>query len=282
VAETITDRIRRYILDGGDADLRRLLSVSELTADAAGRALREAGVERGYSALDCGCGPIGALAVLAELVGPSGRVVGVDASPAAIDRARSVTAALGLGNVELVAGDLHELDADALGGPFDVAFSRLFLMHQLDPVRTLRHIAGLLRPDGTIVVHEALRDPAPRSQPPLDALADYWELLHTVLERSGRPAQTVANLPRSAQAAGLDVVAASGFFLLAEPPELGFELHAATAAAARDRALALGVSAETIDELISTLRMAAAGDYEWVCTPFFLDLTLRKPALGSG
>ena len=130
MAETITDRVRRYILDGGDADLRRLLSVSEQTAEMARRALRDAGVGPGHSAIDCGCGPIGALAVLAELVGPSGRVVGVDASPAAIERAGSVTAALGLGNVELVAGDLHDLDAAALGGPFDVAFTRLFLMHR--------------------------------------------------------------------------------------------------------------------------------------------------------
>jgi hypothetical protein len=61
---------------------------------------------------------------------------------------------------------------------------------------------------------------------------------------------------------------------------LGFELHAATAAASRDRALALGVSAETIDELVNTLRTAATADYEWVGTPFFLDLTLRKPANG--
>jgi SAM-dependent methyltransferase len=280
VAETITDRMRRYILDGGDADLRRLLSVSEQTAEMARHALRNAGVGPGYSAIDCGCGPIGGLAVLAELVGPSGRVVGVDASQAAIDRARSVTAALGLGNVELVAGDLHDLDADALGGPFDVAFSRLFLMHQPDPLRTLRHIAGLLRPGGNIVAHEPLRDPAPRSHPRLDALEAYWELLHMVMHRAGLPAQTVADLPRSAPAAGLDVVAASGFFLLTDPPELGFELHAATAAASRDRALALGVSAETIDELVNTLRTAATADYEWVGTPFFLDLTLRKPANG--
>jgi hypothetical protein len=61
---------------------------------------------------------------------------------------------------------------------------------------------------------------------------------------------------------------------------LGFELHAATAAAARDRAVAFGVSGETIDELVDALRTAATGDYDWVCTPFFLDLTLRKPAIG--
>jgi Methyltransferase domain len=165
----------------------------------------------------------------------------VDASEAAIDRARSVTAALGLDNVELFAGDLHDLGADALGGPFDVAFTRLFLMHQPDPARTLRHIAGRLRAGGTIVAHEALRSPAPRSHPHLEALGGYWELLHTVMQQAGLPALSVERLPRSAHAAGLDVVEANGFFTLADPLELGFELHAATVAASRERAIALGV-----------------------------------------
>jgi len=28
---------------------------------------------------------------------------------------------------------------------------------------------------------------------------------------------------------------------------------------------------------VRRLREAKSGQYEWVCTPFFLDLTLRKP-----
>ena len=37
--------------------------------------------------MDCGCGPIGALTVMADIVGPTGRVVGVDVSKPAIQRA---------------------------------------------------------------------------------------------------------------------------------------------------------------------------------------------------
>ena len=127
--------------------------------------------------IDCGCGPLGGLAVLAEMVGPAGRVVGVDLSPATVQRARAVVSALELGNVEVVAGDLHDLDAAALGGPFDLAFTRLFLMHQPDPVRTLRHIADLLRPGGWLVVHEPLPSPPPRSHPHLEAVTGAWDLI---------------------------------------------------------------------------------------------------------
>jgi hypothetical protein len=61
-------------------------------------------------------------------------------------------------------------------------------------------------------------------------------------------------------------------------PELSFELHAATLQAARERAVASGVAAgQQIDDLVSDLRAAKGGGYEWVSAPFVLDLTLRKP-----
>jgi SAM-dependent methyltransferase len=176
---------------------------------------------------------------LAEL-GPAGRVIGVDFSEPAVQRARSVVAALELGNVEVFAGDIHELDAAAVGGPFDLAYARLFLMHQPDPVRTLRQIARLLRPGGWVVAQEALRTPPPRSHPHLDALGAYWDLVYQLLERAGGvPHDAVDDLAQSARAAGLDVVAADGSFATTDP-ERGFDLHAATLLAARDRAVASG------------------------------------------
>src|SRR5262250_1235155 len=134
MADAIAERVRRYILDGSDEDLRRLLGVAESTREMARSAFRRVGMQEGWNAIDCGCGPIGGLAVMAEMVGPGGRIVGVDLNQAAVQRARAVVSALELGNVEVVAGDLHELDSAALGGPFDLAYTRLFLMHQADPV----------------------------------------------------------------------------------------------------------------------------------------------------
>jgi ubiquinone/menaquinone biosynthesis C-methylase UbiE len=151
MAEAIAERVTRYVLDGSDDDLRRLLSISQVTAETARRAFHRVGVREGGTAIDCGCGPIGGLTVMAEMVGPSGRIVGIDFSEPAIRRARSVVSALGLENVELVAGDIHDHDTATLGGPFDLAFTRCFLTHQLDAVRTLMQIAGLLRPGGWIV-----------------------------------------------------------------------------------------------------------------------------------
>ena len=73
MAEVIAERVRRYILDGSDEDLRRLLGVAETTREMARSAFRRVGMQEGWHAIDCGCGPIGGLAVMAELVGPAGR-----------------------------------------------------------------------------------------------------------------------------------------------------------------------------------------------------------------
>src|SRR5580698_4270272 len=101
MAEEVTARVSRYINDGSDQDLRRLLRGAGLVAEPARTAFRRAGVQQGWNVIDCGCGPLGGLAVLAEMVGPAGRVVGVDLSPAAVQRARAVVSALELGNVEV-------------------------------------------------------------------------------------------------------------------------------------------------------------------------------------
>jgi SAM-dependent methyltransferase len=276
MSEATAGQVQRYILEGSDDELRRLLSVSEVTAGAARRAFSRAGVSQGWAAIDCGCGPIGALAVLSEMVGPSGRVVGVDASELAVTRAQAATAALQLGNTEVFAGDINHLDPAVLGGPFDLAFTRLFLMHQADPVLTLRAIARLVRPGGWIILHEPLSDPPPRSHPQLDALDVYWGMLHQLLEKIGVPRGNVENLPHSARAAGLEAVSEDGFFILGEP-ELGFEMHAGTLAAFKEAAIQGGIAAQTIDDVLGSLRAAKAGGYEWVSTPFFLDLALRKP-----
>jgi hypothetical protein len=84
MAEAIAERVRRYILDGGDEDLRRLLGMAETTREMARSAFRRVGMQEGWHAIDCGCGPIGGLAVMAEMVGPAGRVVGVAFSEPAI------------------------------------------------------------------------------------------------------------------------------------------------------------------------------------------------------
>jgi hypothetical protein len=154
-------------------------------------------------------------------------------------------------------------------------------MHQSDIAKTLVRIAGIVRPGGWIVCQEPLRTPAPRSQPHLDALSDYWDLLHRLLARAGGPQRSVEDLPRVAANNALEVHHAGGFFNILAPEE-GFELHAGTLTAIREGATQSGIAtAEQIDELLTVLRAAKHEKHQWVSTPFYLDLTLRTPPQGK-
>ena len=61
-------------------------------------------------------------------------------------------------------------------------------------------------------------------------------------------------------------------------PSLAFDLHASTLAAGRGRAGESGLATEReVDELLQSMRRGKDRDYQWVSTPFFLDLAFRKP-----
>jgi ubiquinone/menaquinone biosynthesis C-methylase UbiE len=157
--ETGPDRVSRYTLDGGDEDLRRLVRIAELMSDAARTALRRVDIQAGWRAIECGCGPVGALPVLAEMVGPTGQVVGVDFNESAVGQAQEVIGGLALDNVEVVLGDVDRLDGAGLGGEFDLAYTRCFLMHQPDLTATLSRIAALIRPGGWSAKSRSERPP---------------------------------------------------------------------------------------------------------------------------
>jgi len=50
--ESIPERIRHYVLDGSDRDLRRLLSVAEVQAESARAAIRRIGDIAGWRAIE--------------------------------------------------------------------------------------------------------------------------------------------------------------------------------------------------------------------------------------
>jgi trans-aconitate 2-methyltransferase len=92
--------------------------------------------------LDAGCGTGRVTKLLLELV-PDGRVIGVDASPSMIEKARRT-----LGDrVELIVSDLLELD---LSEPVDAIFSNATLHWILDHRRLFERLHAALRPGGQL------------------------------------------------------------------------------------------------------------------------------------
>jgi ubiquinone/menaquinone biosynthesis C-methylase UbiE len=67
-----------YILGVNEDERTRLLAQAELHAPEARVLLDRVGVAPGWRTIDVGCGPLGVLDLLAERVGPTGTVVGLD------------------------------------------------------------------------------------------------------------------------------------------------------------------------------------------------------------
>lgn len=105
----------------------------------------------GVAVLDVGCGPATDTLALAALVGPRGRVAGVDQDPAMVAEADRRAAAAGLADrVEHRQGDATALPfADAR---FDAVRSERLFMHLPDPEGALREMARVTRPGGRVVV----------------------------------------------------------------------------------------------------------------------------------
>ena len=140
-----------YTMGRTQAETERLMRQSRMYSGLTRRMLTEAGLTNGMRVLDIGSGAGDVAMAAAELVGPEGRVVGVDINAEILETARARVAQAGYDNVEFVAGDLRTLD---LGGDFDALIGRFVLMYLPDPTETLRNLTARVRPGGIVAFHE--------------------------------------------------------------------------------------------------------------------------------
>lgn len=153
----------------------------------------------GMRVLDVGSGT-GAVAFLAaELVDPSGEVVGTDISPAAIAAARDAAATRALAQVSFREGDPAEMVFER---PFDFVVGRYVLMFQADPSAMLRRLAKYLRVGGVIVFHEPDWSFV-RSEPAAPTYDRCCRWIVDTLDRAGTSTNMGARLHRALLGAGL-------------------------------------------------------------------------------
>ncbi len=137
-----------YQLGSGATELRRLTLQGRVLAPATRMILLTAGIRSGMRVLDLGSGMGDAAFVAAELVGPTGEVVGIDQSPEAAAKANLRAQQQRRSNVRFVVGDVHDPAPD---GPFDAIVGRLVLMWVPDPAVVLKTQSRLLRSRGIVV-----------------------------------------------------------------------------------------------------------------------------------
>jgi SAM-dependent methyltransferase len=157
--------------------------------------------------LDVGAGPGHAAIDLAEIVGPSGRVVAVDESPLFLKHLADRVAGHHRHNVDRVLGDVQQLESllPNRSGTIDLAYARWVLCFTPDPGAVVRGVAALLKPGGRFAVQDYFNyetmSLAPRSEPfsrVVRAIGKSWR------ERGGDP-DVVARLPALVRQHGLEL-----------------------------------------------------------------------------
>jgi SAM-dependent methyltransferase len=161
-----------YVLATGQAAAYRLHILHDLYERGTLRLLLGAGLRRGMRVADVGCGVGMVTALLAQLVGPEGHVVGIDCSGAQLAQARERLASVGT-NASFVEAGATETGLPP--GSFDLVYCRFLLLHLPDPERALGEMRSLLKPEGILVCEDGDLTSS-GSEPPsaLAAFADLW------------------------------------------------------------------------------------------------------------
>ena len=123
---------------------------TESTASFAGvsNPLLIAPLEAGATVGDIGSGAGMDLMLAARRVGPSGRAIGVDMTPAMIEKARASARAAGIDNLEIRQGDAQALPID--DASIDVVISNGVLNLTTDKVQAFSEIWRILKPGGRL------------------------------------------------------------------------------------------------------------------------------------
>jgi len=119
------------------------------------RRLRLPGQGQGLRLLDAGCGTGASTAALLT-VAPEAEIIAVDASRGMLDAAQAKPWPA---SVRFVHAPVEELAEHGITGPFDAILAAYLVRNLADPDSQLRAFRTLLRPGGTLAVHEySVRD----------------------------------------------------------------------------------------------------------------------------
>ena len=191
-----------YALPRSEEEYQRLARQAAFLGGATERLFRAAGLAAGMRILDVGSGAGDVALLVAQLVGPDGEVMGVDADGAALETARARARSMGLDRVGFVEGDLRTAE---VGDRFDAVVGRLVLMYTGDPVQVLRNLVPRVRPGGLVVFQELDLDPAAFSYSVPDATLwnQVGRLLIETFVKAGMQARMGPRLSQVFTAAGL-------------------------------------------------------------------------------
>jgi len=182
-------------------DYTRLCDQAEMWRAASESLLDDIGLKPGLSCLDVGSGPGSVMRLMADRVGETGTVTGLeidgDLGRQALADLKAETGA----DVRLVAGDVLHTETLA-GAPFDLTYCRFFLMHMPDPVAILEKMHRWTKPGGVVAAQEFDFE-AIAIEPLCPPIVEFNRLFEGVFRAHGRNLRAGRQLPAQFEAADI-------------------------------------------------------------------------------
>ena len=182
-----------YVLGTNDEEVERLGLQHRIWRSRALDAWRRAGFTAGQTLLDVGCGPGYASLDLAEIAGPSGRVVCIDKSGHFLDVLDQTRQTRGAFQIETVRAELDEPALPTLAA--NGAWCRWVFAFVKHPRRLLGALATSLKPGGMLVIHEYFDYAAWRLSPRTPAFEKFVETVMATWRTAGGEPDIGMDLP---------------------------------------------------------------------------------------
>jgi ubiquinone/menaquinone biosynthesis C-methylase UbiE len=192
-----------YIMGTTDDEYERLRRQARMFERFAVAAFDRIQLGQGMSCLDVGCGPGEVMRLMAERVGSSGRVVGIDVDDRIAAQALNDLRSKGYAQCSIVTADLYTLE-QTLHDVFDVVYARLLVQHLDDPLAGLTQMYRRVKPGGQLVIQDMYL-PAIDSDSPTILLREMRSIVDGVWGKAGKDARVGVNLPGHFIRAGIGV-----------------------------------------------------------------------------
>jgi ubiquinone/menaquinone biosynthesis C-methylase UbiE len=276
VESTASSEDSIYVMGRTSEEYERLRRQSELLESITGSVLDRVGLSRGMSCLDIGCGPGEVMRLMAERVGPTGRIVGVDVDGKLGREALSVLMSKGYRQCSFIEGNVETL-GEIGSDRFDLVFARLLLMHLEEPVLALRKMYRQVKPGGRIVVQDYYF-PTIDSHPAVEPLNEFKKVFFGVYDKVGRETRMGIKLPGFFIEADIGAPDGTDVAGHLQPIRVGAEMLAAVYRSVLPLALKHGITTEEHSVSFFEEIRKIAERQSYLLWPLLVSAWRQKPA----
>lgn len=174
--------LSHYVFGSSASEHRRLMMQANIFRECSHNFLAHCGISEGMKIIDLGCGVGDFTFLLARLVGPRGKVIGLDFDQEAILLARERAEKMGFGNVEFTLADVEDFspreEVDGLAG-------RFILRYLENPKVVISRLASRLKKVGVALFQEMDHSSEPCVWPASETFARCGGGIIEVLRRAG-------------------------------------------------------------------------------------------------